>query len=180
MSPLGWSLNAISGMLGNMNYESTINAGVIEGFITSTPPDKGYGLIQWTDSHATNVHDNPLWKWVHKNYGDYEWDIPERQCVFINGDDETYWYAVSAYPLSYADFKVSVEEPAYLARAYFYNRERGTWFPQRATAAQYWYEFLSGIEPEPPEPPDPPEPPTPEKKKGMPLYMYPRVRYGKL
>lgn len=180
MSANGWSLNAIAGVLGNMQWESSINAGVIEGFlISSLPPNKGYGLIQWTDSHATDVRQNPLWKWVYENYGDYEWDNPERQCVFINGDDEAYWIARPNYKMSYGEFKVSEESPDYLAKAYFYNRERGTWFDARANSAVYWYEFLSGQEP--PTPPDPPEPPEPsaDNLHKMPIWMYPCFKHNR-
>lgn len=176
MSSYGWSLNSISGMLGDIQWESSINPGVVEGFVSTNPPNKGYGLIQWTNSKATNVHNNPLWAWTYATYGDYNWDNGDRQCTFINGDDASGWIPVPAYPLTYEEFKVSTETPQYLAKAYFYNRERGTWFDARATSADYWFEYLSGKEP--PDPPDPPDPPEPEKKrKRMPIYMYPAFRY---
>lgn len=149
-STWGWSLNAISGMLGNMQSESTISPGVVENYATNNPPTKGYGLIQWTNTKATNVHQNTLWEWIYKNYGDYEWWIGDRQCVFIDSDDRVNWIMTKAYPISYNTFKTSNETPEYLARAYFYNRERGTWSSVRETQARYWYDFLSGQVPVPP------------------------------
>lgn len=173
LSGNGWSYNAIAGLLGNMEAESSINAGVVEGYVTTNPPDKGYGFIQWTDSHATSVYQNPLWQWTYRTYGDYNWDDPDRQLIFINGDDRAGWLPVSGYNMSYDEFKVSTEAPDYLARAYFYNRERGTWTESRATRALYWYEYITGETP-----PDPPDPPDPEKKKHkMPLYLYPAFRH---
>ena len=179
-STWGWSLNAIAGMLGNMVSESTIGPGVVEGHATNNPPNRGYGLIQWTDSKATNVHNNPLWSWTYRNYGNYDWQDGDHQCVFINSDDRYNWISTKNYPLSYSQFQTSDESPEYLARAYFYNRERGTWDSGRETQARYWYDYFNGIPPEPPkpvEPPDPPidpNPPTPENRyKKMPLYMYP-------
>lgn len=41
----GWTKNAISAMLGNMQAESSINPGIWEGL---NPFNGGYGLVQWT------------------------------------------------------------------------------------------------------------------------------------
>ena len=43
----GWSYHAICAMLGNMEVESSINPGLIEGRKTTLDPDSdGYGLTQ--------------------------------------------------------------------------------------------------------------------------------------
>src|SRR5699024_8041502 len=44
----GWTKVAISGMLGNMQAESTINPGIWQSL--SANPNLGYGLVQWTPS----------------------------------------------------------------------------------------------------------------------------------
>ncbi len=41
----GWTKNAISAILGNMQAESSINPGIWEGL---NPYTGGYGLVQWT------------------------------------------------------------------------------------------------------------------------------------
>lgn len=41
----GWTKNAISAILGNMQAESSINPGIWEGL---NPYGGGYGLVQWT------------------------------------------------------------------------------------------------------------------------------------
>ena len=43
----GWTKNAVCGMLGNMQTESTINPDVWESF-NSGNTQGGYGLVQWT------------------------------------------------------------------------------------------------------------------------------------
>lgn len=143
-SSWGWNPLAIFALLGNMEYESSLSPGVVENLATNNPPNKGYGLIQWTDSKATNVHNNPLWKWVYRNYGNYDWQDGNKQCIFINGDDRSGWIPVKSYPISYDEFKAGKTQNGleWLTKAYFYNRERGTWSNQRLTYAQKWYEFF--------------------------------------
>ena len=45
MRGYGFSLNAIAGILGNVQYESSINPGIWESL---DPYEGGYGLVQWT------------------------------------------------------------------------------------------------------------------------------------
>lgn len=47
----GWTLNAIAGILGNMESESNINPGVWQN-LDSYNYNLGFGLVQWTP--ATN------------------------------------------------------------------------------------------------------------------------------
>ena len=51
---LGWTLNAVCGMLGNMERESWINPGVWQDFDEGNM-SVGFGLVQWTP--ATNLTD---------------------------------------------------------------------------------------------------------------------------
>ena len=51
---LGWTLNAVCGMLGNMERESWINPGVWQNFDEGNM-SMGFGLVQWTP--ATNLID---------------------------------------------------------------------------------------------------------------------------
>ena len=47
LSDKGWTLNAISGLLGNMQRESTINPGLWQS-LKEGNYSGGYGLVQWT------------------------------------------------------------------------------------------------------------------------------------
>lgn len=140
----GWSHNAICALLGNIQLESSINPGVIQGFVQVGSPTDGYGLIQWTNTSATTIYENTLIAWVHDTYGDYDWEDGDRQVVFIDTDDASGWIPTSTYPLSYSEFKVSTESISYLTRAYFHNRERGTWSSYRITYANHWNEYFGG------------------------------------
>lgn len=53
-SARGWTLNAIAGMLGNMERESNINPGLWQS-LNYGNYSGGYGLVQWTP--ATNYTD---------------------------------------------------------------------------------------------------------------------------
>ena len=54
MGARGFSSEAISGMLGNMQYESSINPGRWQGDVVGDY-SAGFGLVQWTP--ATNYTD---------------------------------------------------------------------------------------------------------------------------
>lgn len=144
----GWSVNAISALAGNMESESTINPGVVQGFVYTNPKQAGYGLIQWTASKVIpSVEDNPLWAWIYATFKDYDWDNGDRQCQFINTDDSANYYKTTNYNLTYSEFKVSKSTPEYLASAYLYNRERPLKPEETEEArrknARKWYNFLS-------------------------------------
>ena len=66
----GWSKEAISGMMGNIQKESTVNPGIWQNLTVGTG---GYGLVQWTP--ATNWTN---WADTHgyardDGYGQLEW-----------------------------------------------------------------------------------------------------------
>ena len=144
----GWSVNAIAGMLGNMQTESTINPGIWEGLNAGTGP--GYGLVQWTpytkytgwcDANGLDPsHMDSALKRI-------EWEL-------ANGEQ---YYPTDAYPETFAQFKVSTKSPTYLAMAFLTNYERPAdpVQPARGTQAESWYTFLTGQE-TPPEAPDEP------------------------
>lgn len=163
----GWSINAIAGMLGNMEIESTINPGIWQN-LDDTRPDLGFGLVQWTPS--TNFTD-----WADAN--GYDWDDGDAQCYNI--EYETIpageWIPTSEYPLSFADFKVSTDTPENLAYAFMneYERPRNRVQPARKTAARKWYNYLNNIQPVPPSPPSPH--PVGQRRK-MPVYLMLRRR----
>ena len=165
----GWSNNAIAGLLGNMQQESTINPGIWQG-LNYGNTSGGYGLVQWTPSTKyTN--------WANANGyditdGDYQlkW-IDERTVPSYE------WIPTDSYDISFAEFKVSTQTPEWLASAYMANFERPG-DPEEALRRQYarsWYNYILGL-PEggggggSPDEPDYPYDPTPitwyPKKKG--------------
>ena len=143
LAGLGWTLNAICGLLGNLWRESTINPGVWENLDDSNPAN-GYGLAQWTPS--TN--------WT--NYASAQgWAIDDgdRQLEFINLDPIGNYIQTSAYPLSLAEYKASDLSPEDLASAWLYNYERAgvAAEEERRIWARYYYNLLSAA-PQPPVP----------------------------
>lgn len=164
LSAKGWSLNAIAGMLGNMQTESTINPGIWQGLTEGSGGGGGYGLVQWTP--WTNFTD-----WADAN--GYEWDDGGAQLEWIDSVTTSVgqWIQTDSYPVSFSDFKVSTESPEYLAYVFLYNFERPKNLdnPNRQTQARYWYNYLTGETPEP-------EPGPIIKKKKMPVWMMCRTR----
>lgn len=134
----GWTKNAICGMLGNMQTESTINPGLWQNRDENNTR-LGFGLVQWT----------PATKYINwanaNNYviGDIDGQL-ERLDYEI--DNNIQWISTTAYPLSFEEFKVSGLSPEYLAQAFLrnYERPRNQIQPLRSTQARYWYDNLEG------------------------------------
>lgn len=169
----GWSVNAIAGMLGNMESESTINPGIWESLTTDPEAFKreeerypGFGLVQWTPyTNYTNWADSK----------GYEWTDGIGQCEWINEQTAPagQWIPTDSYPLSWEEFKISSESVEYLASAFLKNFERADVEvePERRSQAKKWYTFLTGSEP--------PEPPTPStrKRKKYNFLLFKKRRY---
>lgn len=141
LSAKGWTLNAISGMLGNMQTESTINPEIWESLTPNT--SKGFGLVQWTPA-------TKLIEWAESknmDYTDIDTQLERIMYEVVNGGQ---YYATSDYPESFSDFTKSNKSPEYLARAFLHNYERpaNTNQPNRATQARYWFNYLSDINPD--------------------------------
>lgn len=164
----GWTLNAICGVLGNMEIESYLNPAQWQIGYDIGQPEAGYGLVQFTPS-------TKFTNWAEDNshsITDGFWQI--------YGIDKQPWgteyIPTEKYPLSYAEYKSSEESIEYLTEAFLLNYERPystQGLAQRIERGRWWYEYLTGVTP-----PEPPTPPTPSKgKHKMPLYMYPVFRY---
>lgn len=134
----GWSLNAIAGLLGNMESESTINPGIWQSLIVGSGGGGGYGLVQWTPwTNYTNWADS---------HG-YAWDDGSAQLKWIDEETETFgqWIPTSAYNFSFSNFKVSLESPEYLASAFLKNFERAgvEVEDERRSQARAWFSFIT-------------------------------------
>lgn len=133
----GWTKNAVAGMLGNMQTESTINPGVWESL--SPNVNNGYGLVQWTPA-------TKLISWAEIEGLDYTSGDAQLQRIDWEVANNQEWIATSQYPMSFQEFKVSTLTPEYLAQVFIrnYERPRNPNQPIRSTQARYWYDNLEG------------------------------------
>jgi hypothetical protein len=134
----GWTKNAVCGMLGNMQTESSINFGIYEG-LDSTSSTNGFGLVQWTpntkyfDWAASNGYANDH---VNGELNRILWEVANNQ----------QWISTSSYPMTFLEFTQSTDTPENLAQAFIHNYERpaNSDQPARSTQARYWYDNLTG------------------------------------
>lgn len=148
----GWSINAVAGMLGNIESESRANPGVWQSY---KPWGNGYGLVQWTP--YTNFTD-----WCEK----YGYDMADMDSALKRleaelasdgleeGSDPELKHAwmTAAYDMSFREFTTSKLPAGYLGKVFMLNYER----PGdksianqnlRAKQAEKWYEFLASYTP---------------------------------
>jgi murein DD-endopeptidase MepM/ murein hydrolase activator NlpD len=138
MSANGWTKEAICGILGNMQTESTMNPGLWES-MNAGNMSVGYGLVQWT----------PASKYINwaqslgKDYNHIDSQLARIEYEIANGIQ---WITTSSYPLSFQQFKASKESPEYLAEVFIHNYERpaNANQPLRGTQARYWFNTITG------------------------------------
>lgn len=174
----GWSIEAISAVLGNMVYESWVNPGLWEGF-NSGNLSGGYGLIQWTP--ATKYINWAGANWATNHYLQLDRLHYESTC------GGQFWIYRNLYPgWTYEAFRSSHEDPYDLACIFAWYAEgsavviwgagskeeadrlteeqkeanRENLRRKRGNTALDWYEFLLNN----------PLPP-PNQRKRMPIWM---------
>lgn len=147
------TLEALCGIIGNMCYESFMNPGQKQ-----MNSGSGRGLIQWTPSSTLVNYVNT-------------WYDGDEQCELIlregRGEVGGRFFPSATHPqynFSWSDY-CNIGNVDLATKAYFYERERGTWKDARVEMATYYLNKLKGEDP-----PVPPEPP--KKRTKMPLYMY--------
>lgn len=139
----GWTLNAISGMLGNMQRESTINPGIWQSNDVGNM-DGGYGLVQWT----------PATKYIN-------WLLPgddpstmdnNISRIIFELEHNLQWISTESYPMSFEEFTQSTLRPEDLASAFLHNYERAGVAAEgeRRRNALNWFLYLGGMFPEKP------------------------------
>ena len=133
---MGWSLNAIGGILGNMEKESNINPGLWQSLQEGNYKG-GFGLVQWTP--ATNYTN-----WATAN--GYSITNPDGQLYWIQNltVSSGQWIQTAAYPITFEQFRTSKESPEYLASAFLKNFERAgvEVEAERRQCARKWYNYL--------------------------------------
>ena len=161
----GFTLNAICGMLGNMQAESTINPGRWQSDrVGGDPSGHGYGLVQWT----------PYTKYTEWATSEgYDYSTMDSNLARINYEvlNGLQWIATSSYNMTFRQFRESTESPEYLAAAFVYNYERPASYDHvsyRQQCARYWWDYLGGGD----IPPTPPTPGTITKKKNYNFVLF--------
>lgn len=147
----GWTKNAISAILGNMQAESSINPGIWESL---TPYGGGYGLVQWTP--YTKYSDwATLQGYAWQDNGD-----AELERISYEAANGLQWFRNNELgidpPITMAQFLVSTLPVNDLSNywLWFYEHPADpgpTTQAIRQTNSQNWYNFI----------PDGPNPPPP-------------------
>lgn len=133
LHPLGFTNEAIIGIIANMEHESCINCGQMEhGY--GGDPSRGYGLVQWTpastkiiayaDSIGANWYDGD----VQMNY------------LMINAPQS--WIKTSNFNYTWEQFK-QLNDIYVATRCFFANFERGTFHNDLLDYAEYWSQHIN-------------------------------------
>lgn len=153
----GWTLEAVCGLLGNIQSESGYNPWrwQSDSVLYSDSPNinvqsgHAYGLCQW-DPAAKYINGGRNYSGYAPNFADISGAVTDGRAQMLFLDENADYYPTASYPLSYAQYKAATINDYsidYLTRAWFYNFERGTWDSGRVTAAEYWYTTLGGVTP---------------------------------
>lgn len=140
----GWSINAIAGLCGNIQQESTFNPNLIElggtghGLVQWTPPTDLYAVLDVLYGYHNDWYDGQ--KQLSVIYAEYQ-----QSSRIKNWGIEPQWYSTSTYPMSWKEWSVSTQDAGYLALAFQSNYERPASIHQeRAGYARAWYQYFTG------------------------------------
>lgn len=135
----GWTLNAVSAILGNMQSESTINPNIWESLTVDY--SRGYGLVQWT----------PASKYIDWAGADWENGDKELDRIIYEVDNGLQWFSnpnapIVNPPITFKEFTTSTEPPETLADYFlwYYEHPAITIQPNRSEQAITWFNFLGG------------------------------------
>ena len=133
----GWTKNAICGMLGNMQRESTINPGIWQN-LDSGNTSLGLGICQWTPA-------TKLINWANSNGLNYlEMDTQLKRILWELENNEQY-ISTTSYPETFREFTKSTKDVEYLASCFLHNYERAgvSAESERRENAVYWFNNLT-------------------------------------
>lgn len=138
----GWTKNAVAGVLGNMQTESTINPAIWES-LDEGNLSGGYGIVQWTpstkyldwataNSLTPEAMDSNLLRILYEVENNIQW-----------GNDSL----GNPPPYSFEEFTHSEDTAYNLAMLFLHHYERPFVYlqPSRGTQADFWFAFLKGI-----------------------------------
>lgn len=164
---LGWTDNAIAGMLGNMQVESGLDPAcsypkigntmaTIDNTHAENYPDNAYGLVQWKGRGSVDPDNNQLVGYAIR-YG-YEWYDGDIQMNRLTWEYQTpakfHNQTVDGVYYTFSSYASSTSSPSILAKAWMVCYE-GTYsvLSNRQSNAEYWLTYIhSG--PTPPTPDD--------------------------
>ena len=143
---LGWTKNAIAGMVGNMDAESYLNPGVWE-MLEQGVMWRGFGLTQWTP--ATKLTD-----WADITYGIDSWrndGYIQLQRIAWEWRTLSQFAQSEQYPFyfdTYAKLELSPEE---MGICFLLNYERPAIQDEgaqqaRAALARKWYDYFDTLQ----------------------------------
>lgn len=171
-----WTDNAIAGILGNIQSESSINPGRWQSDKVGNNSG-GYGLTQWTPA-------SKYFNWCQTEGRNDPSEMDNNiERIIYEVEKGGQYYKTDGYPETFSQFTQSTKSPYYLACAFAWNYERsyvvlyGTEQEKenlrqvRGGNAEYWYSYITTYLPTDPDTPTPPTPPIVIKKKKMPVWM---------
>lgn len=175
LSPLGWVLEPVCAMLGNIEHESGYNPWRWQSDVVLPVGDPRIGTIGGSSTaHAYGLcQQDPAAKYIYRTYaqslpyfgpnysnqsGNPRDGQPQMQYIHWICSDPSggEWQSSGGwgaeYKMPFADFIANTQNRTvdFLTRTFFYGYERGTWSDSRVTAAQYWVQQLGGYTPTPP------------------------------
>lgn len=144
----GWSENAISALLGNMQAESSINPGRWQSDrVGGEPEGHGYSLVQWT----------PYTKYTNwcssEGYGDPSEMDSALARILYEVEHNIQWIGrLDWADMTFKEFSESSETVGYLAVGFLLCYERPADQSEsvqnyRTSLAEAWYTYLTGKEP---------------------------------
>lgn len=144
----GWTVNAISAILGNMQAESSINPGRWQGNNVGGGP--AYGIVQW-DPFSKYIN------WATSNgFSDPSEMDSNLARIIYEVENKLQWYGTGNYSgMSFEEFATSSEPVAFLAVGFLLCYERPADQSEsvqnyRSSLAEAWYTYLTGVTPTPP------------------------------
>lgn len=143
----GWSDNAIAGLLGNLQAESTMNPGRWQSEAVGNV-SMGYGLVQWTPSTKYT-------EWCsNQGLSDPSEMDSNLKRILYELENNIQWIATSSYNFSFKEFSTSTKTVSELAKSFLLNYERPADQSEsvqsyRAELAGSWYKVITGLEPTP-------------------------------
>ena len=171
---LGWVLESVCAMLGNVEHESGYNPWRWQSDVVLPVGDPRIGTIGGGNTaHAYGLcQQDPAAKYIYRpyaqslpyygpNYSDRAGNPRDGEpqlryihwiCSDTSGGEWDSDTSHSSYNMPFADFIANNQNRsvAYLTRTFFYGYERGTWSGSRVAAADYWVQQLGGYTPTPP------------------------------
>ena len=165
---LGWEINPIAAMLGNMELEGQMNPAQWQNGLPIEGSQSGFGLSQWTP--YTKLSNYLGTGWQTNYYGQLDrirWEAEP-------ANQGQQWVPVSGY--SYYTFQQFAHDTTHslqwLVECYEYSYERGT--PMISTRLQYAQTWLAYMQQHPPGPG-----PTPLPRIKIPVWMMCKPIYRK-